>query len=78
MGGTGYFRLSAVRSYLDSGVLRRVASAPEFSYSVHMVYSSHLETDLVDTLRRGFSASVRDLVDPPRRAAGSRRRRPPR
>jgi DNA-binding transcriptional LysR family regulator len=61
VGGTGYFRLSAVRSYLESGALRHVTSAPEFSYSVYMVYSNRLETGLVDTLRRGFS-SVREAV----------------
>jgi len=54
VGGTGYFRLSAVRNYLESDALRLVASAPEFSYSVYMVYSNRLETGLVDTLRRGF------------------------
>ena len=66
VGGTGYFRLNAVRPYLESGALHLVASAPEFSYSVYMVYSSHLESGLVETLRRGFSLSVRD--DPARGA----------
>jgi DNA-binding transcriptional LysR family regulator len=57
-GGTGYFRVSAVRSYLETGQLRRVADAPEFSYSVHMVYSSRLDTGLIDTMRRGLIMSI--------------------
>jgi len=58
VGGAGYFRLSAVRPYLESGRLHRVADAPEFSYSVHMVYSSRAETGLIDRMRRGFRSSM--------------------
>ena len=58
VGGAGYFRLSAARPYLDSGRLHRVTGAPEFSYSVHMVYSSRAETGLIDLMRRGFRASA--------------------
>jgi DNA-binding transcriptional LysR family regulator len=57
-GGSGYFRLSALRPYLETGQLRRVADAPEFSYSVHMVYSSRMEKDLIDLIRRGFLTSA--------------------
>ena len=57
VGGTGYFRLSAVRPYLAAGTLRRVAGAPEFSYSVHMVYSSRVEPGLIDRMRQGFRIS---------------------
>ena len=57
-GGTGYFRLSAVRPFLAGGQLHRVASAPEFSYSVHMVYASRVDTALIDTMRRGLSHCV--------------------
>lgn len=56
-GGTGYFRLSAVRPHLADGRLTRVAGAPEFSYSVHMVYSSRVETGLIDRMRQGFQVS---------------------
>lgn len=58
VGGAGYFRRSAAQPYLDSGRLHRVADAPEFSYSVHMVYSSRAETGLIDLMRRGFRAST--------------------
>jgi DNA-binding transcriptional LysR family regulator len=57
VGGTGYFRLSAARPYLADGRLRRVTGAPEFSYSVHMVYSSRVETGLIDRMRQGFQVS---------------------
>lgn len=57
VGGTGYFRLSAARPFLSDGRLRRVAGAPEFSYSVHMVYSSRTEAGLIDRMRRGFQLS---------------------
>ncbi|MEO9231473.1 MAG: LysR family transcriptional regulator [Devosia sp.] len=59
VGGTGYFRLSAARSYLDAGQLHRVKAVPEFSYSVHMVYSSRAETGLIDRMRRGLQMSSR-------------------
>ena len=65
VGGTGYFRLSAARPFLASGMLHRVRSAPEFAYSVHLVYSSRLEAELIDILRRGFAMSV-DGTDTPR------------
>ena len=58
VGGAGYFRLSAIRPYLDSGRLRLVADAPEFSYSVHMIYSSRAESALIDRMRRGFRSSL--------------------
>jgi DNA-binding transcriptional LysR family regulator len=57
-GGAGYFRLSAIRPYLEQGKLFRVAAAPEFAYSVHMVYSSRIEQGLVDLVRRGFLTSA--------------------
>ena len=56
-GGTGYFRLSAVRHYLEDGRLHRVPGAPEFSYSMHMVHSSRVERNLIDLVRRGFRSA---------------------
>ncbi|SDI11517.1 DNA-binding transcriptional regulator, LysR family [Pseudomonas flavescens] len=38
-GGAGYFRSRVVQRYLDGGVLRRVARAPEFSFPTYLVYS---------------------------------------
>jgi DNA-binding transcriptional LysR family regulator len=57
-GGTGYFRLSAVRPHIEDGRLRRVPGAPEFSHSMHMVYSSRIERNLIDLVRRGFQSNA--------------------
>lgn len=57
VGGSGYFRLSAIRPHLEAGRLRRVSGAPEFSYSVHMVYSTRAEPALMERMRIGFRAS---------------------
>jgi DNA-binding transcriptional LysR family regulator len=57
-GGSGYFRLSAVAPYLESKKLHRVAGAPEFSYSMHMAYSSRADRDLIDLMRRGFAEAA--------------------
>lgn len=56
VGGTGYFRLSALKPLLADGRLWRVPGAPEFSYSVHMVYSSRIDSSLIDRMRNGFQS----------------------
>ncbi len=38
-GGSGYFRTRVVQAYLDSGVLERVAQAPEFTYPTFVVHA---------------------------------------
>ncbi len=58
VGGAGYFRLSAIRPYLENRQLHLIADAPEFSYSVHMIYSSRVESGLLDRMRRGFRSSM--------------------
>lgn len=60
VGGTGYFRLSAVAPYLERGQLHRVVSAPAFSYSVHMVYSSRTDRSIIDLMRRGLTMTAPD------------------
>ena len=56
VGGTGYFRMSAVQQYLASGRLHRVPQAPVFSHSVYLVYSTRGEGDLIDRIREGLRA----------------------
>jgi LysR family transcriptional regulator, flagellar master operon regulator len=46
-GGSGYFRIGAVKPYLKSGQLRLVPGAPEFLYPAYAVYSAHGDADLV-------------------------------
>ncbi|KPG92221.1 LysR family transcriptional regulator [Pseudomonas sp. RIT-PI-q] len=43
-GGSGYFRTRVVQSYIESGILERVVSAPEFSYPTYLVYSRDRST----------------------------------
>lgn len=62
VGGTGYFRQSVVEPYLASGRLMRVIDAPEFSHSMHMVYSTRAEPALLETMRSGFFASAKRTV----------------
>lgn len=54
VGGCGYFRLGAVRRFLSAGTLRRVKGAPEFSHSLHMVYSTSAKPETVQLMRNGF------------------------
>ncbi|MDY0884792.1 LysR family transcriptional regulator [Dongia soli] len=56
VGGTGYFRLSAVQQHLANGRLHRVPQAPVFSHSVYLVYSTRGEGDLIDRIREGLRA----------------------
>jgi DNA-binding transcriptional LysR family regulator len=60
VGGSGYFRLSAVRQYLADGRLSLVQHAPEFSHSVHMVYSERNDAEIVDLIRTGLRAPPND------------------
>jgi DNA-binding transcriptional LysR family regulator len=77
-GGSGYFRQSVIRPYLESGQLFRVSQAPEFSYSIHAVYSMLGDAELIDQARTGLRACVslptvqeKRLVGDARRASGS-------
>ncbi|MGO2132887.1 MAG: LysR family transcriptional regulator [Halomonas sp.] len=50
--GSGYFRLSAVQSYLEQGHLERVPQMPEFSYPVYLVHAREKQPALlIEALR---------------------------
>lgn len=57
-GGSGYFRTRVVHSYLQAGVLERVAQAPEFIFPTYLVYSRDKDSA---ALQRAF-AVLRDVV----------------
>jgi DNA-binding transcriptional LysR family regulator len=57
-GGSGYFRLSAVRRSLEQGKLHRVPDAPEFSHSIHLVHAERNIGSLAG-VREGFKACLR-------------------
>ncbi|MCW8087847.1 LysR family transcriptional regulator [Sabulicella glaciei] len=54
-GGSGYFRLGAVRSFLADGQLKLVRGAPEFIYPAYAVYAeSGGDRDLMETAFAGL------------------------
>lgn len=60
-GGSGYFRLSAVRPHLDSGRLALVPDAPEFVHPAYAVFSAEpTDAALIDLAVGGLKASIRD------------------
>ncbi|MES3008743.1 MAG: LysR family transcriptional regulator [Pseudomonadota bacterium] len=59
-GGSGYFRTRVVQAHLESGLLERVQSAPEFSYPVYLMYSRAREIAL---LPEAFAILQDSLVD---------------
>lgn len=58
VGGAGYFRHSAIAPYLANQRLHLVEQAPEFSYSIHAVYSTRVEADLLGRIRAGMRAAA--------------------
>lgn len=53
-GGSGYFPVRLVRSYLENGRLHLVRDAPEFRHPAYVVYSREAEGDLVPTAVAGM------------------------
>lgn len=58
VGGSGYFRVSAVRQSLAEGALFRVPDAPEFSHSIYLVHATQTAAELASA-REGFKACLR-------------------
>jgi len=46
-GGSGYFRMRAVRPYLKSGKLHLVPGAPHFSFPVYALHSVNVDADTI-------------------------------
>lgn len=44
-GGSGYFRMNAVRPYLESGELHLVPGAPQFSFPVYALHSVNVDVN---------------------------------
>jgi len=57
VGGSGYFRMSAIRDKLEDGTLHRVSDAPEFSHSIYLI---HAEQEVIElaTMREGFKSCL--------------------
>jgi DNA-binding transcriptional LysR family regulator len=57
-GGSGYFRMAAVRPYIEQGRLALVSDSPEFAYSAHVVHSTKADEGVIDRVRRGLRAAA--------------------
>lgn len=57
-GGSGYFRLSAVRGHLESGRLRLVEDAPVFLHPAYAVYSESADPKIVTPALAGLRKVV--------------------
>ena len=69
VGGTGYFRRSAVRQHLESERLHLVPHAPEFTHPAYAVYSERATSDDLETALKGLRAvaSAEGPLDPGKR-----------
>ena len=64
-GGSGYFRMAAVRPYLANGRLALVPDSPEFSYSAYAVHSTRADESVIARVRRGLRAAAEGLAGSP-------------
>lgn len=64
-GGSGYFRLGAVRSHLESGRLRLVPEAPEFSYPIYAAYAADADVEPIRLACDGLRSVVCVLAQEP-------------
>lgn len=58
VGGAGYFRSNVVKPFVSEEKLRYVPDAPEISYSIHAVYSTNSDPDMLAIMRAGLRASA--------------------
>jgi len=47
-GGSGYFRKRSIQPYIDSGALRLMPGAPQFSYPIYVVYSANVDQAVLE------------------------------
>ena len=60
-GGSGYFRMAAVRPFLEDGRVALVTDAPEFSYSAYVVHSTGADESVTARVRRGLRAAAEQV-----------------
>lgn len=61
-GGSGYFRLSSVRPYLEDQRLRIVAKAPEFHYPAYVVTAAQADMALLGPALEGLRRVAASLL----------------
>jgi DNA-binding transcriptional LysR family regulator len=54
VGGSGYFRMEAVRPHIQSGRLHILNGKPRFSYSIYAVYSAKADERLMERVLAGL------------------------
>jgi DNA-binding transcriptional LysR family regulator len=64
VGGAGYFRIGPAQPFLDSGRLRRVKDAPEFSHSAYAVYAAQHDNGTMDRVRHGLRTVIVERAPP--------------
>jgi DNA-binding transcriptional LysR family regulator len=57
-GGSGYFRKSVVRPYVEEGRLLLTSDAPEFEFSAYAVYSTQVGEDVIARVRQGLRSAA--------------------
>ena len=75
-GGSGYFRMGAVRPFLEEGRLELVPESPEFSYSSHLVYSTRADQSVIAQVRHGLHVAADMLASSARGESGAPRHDP--
>ena len=63
-GGSGYFRMGAVRPFLEEDLLELVPESPEFSYSSYLVYSTRADQSVIAQVRHGLHVAADMLASP--------------
>jgi DNA-binding transcriptional LysR family regulator len=70
VGGSGYFRKRAVHLFLQTGALRLVPDAPEFSYPAYAIYGTNVDQALVRIALDGLrDPAVSDAPKPAKKRA---------
>lgn len=72
IGGSGYFRMEALRPHLETGRLHLLGTLPQFAYSIHAVYSTRTDEQLIERVRMGLRRVTAGAVS----AIVSERKRP--
>jgi DNA-binding transcriptional LysR family regulator len=63
-GGSGYFRMAAIRPLVEEGRMALIPDSPEFSYSSYAVHSANADESLMARVRRGLRAAAQASAAP--------------
>jgi DNA-binding transcriptional LysR family regulator len=58
VGGSGYFRMSVARPYLEKGSLALVPDSPELAYPAYAVHSTKADEGLITRIRTGLRTAA--------------------